>query len=126
MRNDDGDFDQRFERAKGDAAAAAEGGFSTLSAKLHELVTMQAAEIARLRAIIADGTTIPERHAVHASLSTYTRDNREWRDVVALDSAHTLWLLPNAPTHSGVVSRHAGWVRLPPLPQGADEMEPPA
>ena len=117
------DFDKRFAEAKGQAATAAESGFAALSAKLNELVTMQAAEIERLRNVITDGVTIPERHAVHASLSTYTSAGRERRDVLAIGSDKNVWFIADVPTHPDAVKHHPGWVRLPRLPQAADEME---
>lgn len=123
MRSGNDDFDARFERAQADAAGAAEKGFDALSRQLHALIQLQTEEIGRLRGIIADGTTIPERHATHANLTTYTRDGRERRDVLACGTDRNLWLLADAPTHPDAVKYHAGWVRLPPLPQAADEME---
>ena len=117
------DFDKRFAEAKGGAAEAAETGFAGLTRKLHELVEMQTAEIERLRNVITDGVTIPERHPTAVSLATYTSAGRERRDVLAIGSDKNVWFIADVPTHPDAVKHHPGWVRLPPLPQAADEME---
>jgi hypothetical protein len=117
------DFDRRFDDAKAAAADAAEQGFSALNKSLRAAIDLQAAEIERLRGIIEDGTTIPQRHALAGHLSSYTTGGRERRDVLAFGSDHNMWLLIDAPIHPSGVKYHPGWIRLPPLPQARDEMD---
>ena len=82
----------------------------------------QTSEIARLRDIIEDATTTPERHAAEIAVASTVTGSRERTDVLAKDNSGALWLLPNAPRSPYAVGHTEGWIRLPALPQPGDEM----
>lgn len=122
MTHNHDDFDTRFKASQEQAAKAADAGFSALSASLRGLIDMQAVEIERLRTIIENGTAIPERHAAEISIAATVSDGRTKNDILVKDNAGTLWMLPNAPRSPYAVPHCEQWVRLPNLPQAADEM----
>lgn len=115
-------FDDKFAAATERAGQAAEQGFSALTKTLQEAISLQTAEIERLRGIIADGTQIPDRHPIMASISSAAEGNRTRRDAIAMAQDHSLWALLDIPTHPDSFKHHAGWLRLPALPQASDEL----
>ena len=121
MTNND-DFDAKLRETQERAATAAEQGFGALTKSLQDVIALQTSEIARLRDIIEDGSTIPDRHPVNASLGARDMGGRIRHDVLAIGNDHTIWLMIDAPIHPDGVKYHPGWIRLPSLPQAADEM----
>ena len=117
------DFDAKLRETQERAATAAEQGFGALTKSLQDVIALQTSEIARLRDIIEDATTTPERHAAEIAVTSTVTGSRERTDVLAKDNSGALWLLPNAPRSPYAVGHTEGWVRLPALPQPADEMD---
>ena len=121
MTNND-DFDAKLRETQERAATAAEQGFGALTKSLQDVIALQTSEIARLRDIIEDATTTPERHAAEIAVASTVNERRERTDILVKDNSGALWLLPNAPRSPYAVGHTEGWIRLPALPQPADEM----
>lgn len=116
------DFDAKLRATQEKAGQAAEQGFSALTKSLQDVIALQTSEIERLRGIIESATEIPERIAAEITVASYSHNGTGKCDVVVKANDGGLWLLPNAPRSPYAVPHANSWVRLPALPQAADEM----
>lgn len=94
---------------------AAEVSRGAFAAGLADLVRLQAEEIDRLNRVVSDSTVIPARQVVQIATGTGSSRHAE---LFALASDGSLWRSdPDA--HPA----DRGWVRLPRLPNAAEDVE---
>ena len=117
-------FDSAVAQKKEDLAQTATEGAKSFTSGLTELVTMQEAEIQRLRSIITDNTTIPERFAEHVAISVSHEPSghggsaRQRNTLFVTANDRSMWLCRDF--YAG--GKNVEWFRVPSLPQASDEM----